>query len=303
MTPARFRWGMLLVLAGVLLLLRNTEVIGDGFWPETVVYLPVLLIAIGVEKIFTKSKLQFISYLTTVAFFIGGVALALDYGQRYQDDPLSNSSTFLQEHDPDIKRLRAVMDLKETVLEVRRSGDDLVFARFEDFVRRPRSYYSEHGDVGELRFVARAGSYYGGLVSIDLDDQQKWDVRFSKSLPVELECRGTDSEFHLDLSETRVTLLELDADEAEIFVRLGRLQPKIDVEIRGQNSELELVVPAASGLKVIGEQHRARLLKAGLIGVGDGYVCEGYDTAQYRIVIDLDDFSSSTLRLSYDNTI
>jgi hypothetical protein len=195
------------------------------------------------------------------------------------------------------------MDLEETVLEVRRSGDDLVFARFEDFVRRPRSSFREHGDVGELRFMARGGSYYGGLLTIDIYDQQKWYVRFSKSIPVELECRGTDSEFHLDLTETRVTRLELDADEAEIYVRLGQLQPRIDVEIRGEKSELELVVPATSGLKVIGEQHRARLLKAGLIGVGDGYVCEGFDTAQHRIVIDLDDFTSPALSLSYANTI
>jgi hypothetical protein len=287
---------------GVLLLLRNTSVIDDRFWPELAVYLPVLLIAIGVEKIFTKSKLQFISYLTTVAFSVGGIALALDYGYRYTDDFPYSTSVFIQEKDADVKRLRAVMDVDETDLEVRRSGEDLVYARFEDFIRRPRTSFGVDNGVGNLRMIAQGSEYCGGLVTIDTDTLQKWDVRFSDSVPLELICSGRGSEFHLDLSETPVTRLELDAEETAIFVHLGRLLPKVDVEIISEDSELELVVPATSGIKVTGEENRTWLLKAGLIGVNDGYVCDGYDTAQFKIDIDIDG-NLKSLRISYEDTI
>ena len=49
MTPARFRWGSLLVLVGVILLLRNLDVITNSFWTDFLIYFPILLIAIGIQ--------------------------------------------------------------------------------------------------------------------------------------------------------------------------------------------------------------------------------------------------------------
>ncbi len=71
MSPARFRWGLFLVLLGTLLLLRNSDVLNDNFWSDLLIYLPVILIAVGIEKIFAKSRVKVISYLTSVFLFLG----------------------------------------------------------------------------------------------------------------------------------------------------------------------------------------------------------------------------------------
>ncbi len=70
MTPARFRWGMLLIQVGILILMQNNDIFDEEATESLLIYFPVVLIAVGVEKIFTKSKMQFISYLTTVALFL-----------------------------------------------------------------------------------------------------------------------------------------------------------------------------------------------------------------------------------------
>ena len=94
MTPARFRWGMILVQVGLLLLLRNAGVINDNVWINLLVLSPVVLIAIGIEKIFTKSRLQFIAYATTILLFIGGFAIAFYSGTYYYDEDLLSNSIF-----------------------------------------------------------------------------------------------------------------------------------------------------------------------------------------------------------------
>ena len=57
MSPARFRWGAILIQIGILWLLKNFDVITTDFWEDLLLYFPIILIAVGVEKIFTKSRL------------------------------------------------------------------------------------------------------------------------------------------------------------------------------------------------------------------------------------------------------
>ena len=54
MTPARFRWGLILILIGGLIFLENLNYLNHGFWIDLLIYSPFLLIAIGIEKIFTR---------------------------------------------------------------------------------------------------------------------------------------------------------------------------------------------------------------------------------------------------------
>ncbi len=67
MNPARFRWGILLILIGVLFLLNNIGTLDWWMWNDIWSLWPLILIAIGVEKIFTKTKFEVIAYLAPLA--------------------------------------------------------------------------------------------------------------------------------------------------------------------------------------------------------------------------------------------
>lgn len=301
MTPARFRWGMLLVLIGVLLMLRNLDIISDDFWPELVMWSPLVLIAIGIEKIFAGSKVRFISYLTSIVIALAAIGLALEYESDISHRK-SDRSTYRQRDIESVRLLNATIEAKDAIVEVRGASDDLVVARFADYVRRPRTDFSVDGDEAEVVLCSRAGKFFGGLVKIDLDELESWRVGFSSRVPLRLECLGSESDFHLDLSETHLQELNLDADEALLHIRLGRLEPVIQIEISGVDSDLELIVPRASGLRMITTDAGSFFARQGLYERDGDYYNSGYDTLDSKIKVILADPLSS-FRLIYDETL
>ena len=74
MSVGKFRTGVILIALGVVLLLHTTDVIDSGFWRMLLKLWPVLLIAIGLEKIFMATSnlkpLAFISPVLIVAVVI-----------------------------------------------------------------------------------------------------------------------------------------------------------------------------------------------------------------------------------------
>ena len=127
MTPARFRWGIILIQIGGLILLRNAGVLNDNLWVDLLVLSPIVLIAIGLEKIFTKSRAQFISYLTSVGLFFGGFLIAF-YGSYGGDTTSFFSETIYRKgSDPNVKSISATLRLDDTDLTIRDSGRDLVY--------------------------------------------------------------------------------------------------------------------------------------------------------------------------------
>ena len=85
MTPARFRWGLLFILVGTLMLLVEADVLNLNFVIELAYLFPFLLIAIGIEKIFSKTKLKAISYLSSVVLVAGALWVAFE-GSSYSSN-------------------------------------------------------------------------------------------------------------------------------------------------------------------------------------------------------------------------
>jgi len=289
MTPARFRWGLFLVLLGILFLLRNTGVLNDNFWTDLLVYFPIVLIGVGIEKIFAKSKLQIISYLTSVFLFFGALYIAFSGSLGEIESNFFSRTTFEKEHDPSVRTIHAILGLDETDLTIRDSGDELIFGRFDKFTRKPKVEYEIVENEARVTFTSRPQSLLGGAIKIQTGGPQDWYMRFSKDVPLELECSGNSSDLHLNFSTTPLRSLELDADEATIYLKLGDLEPSVKVDISGEDSKLRLRVPDNVGLMVIGEEYRSYLERIGLVERDGDFVNEGYDSLSQKIEVNLDD--------------
>jgi hypothetical protein len=288
MSPARFRWGAILIQIGILWLLRNFKVLGSDFWDDLLLYFPVLLIAIGIEKIFTKSRFQFISYLTTVFIFVAGF-LVVYAGNVGQTGGFFSNWTYQLDPDPDVKVVKADINCENSDLTIRDSGSDLVYGEFEKYTRKPEISYAVQSDTGVVTMDSRRGSFLGGIVKIETGEQQNWYVRFSGDLPLVMVCRGKDSDIHLNMSTTPLENLDLQADNSSIYLKLGSLEPNVKVNIQGKDTNLRLRVPEDIGLKIFGEDYRSYLLRIGLKDAGDGtFVSDGYDTLQTKAEVSLD---------------
>jgi hypothetical protein len=293
MSPARFRWGLFLVLLGTLWFLRNLDVLNDNFWVDLLFYLPVVLIAVGVEKIFSKSKLQFISYLTSVFLFVGAVYIAVSGSSADIAGNFFSRSDYSQDGDPSITVLHAVIDLDETDLTIRDAGDELIYGRFNRFTRKPKIEYTRQGNEATVTLTSHPQTWLGGVIKIETNDSQDWYLRFSKDVPLEVTCRGSNSDLHLNFSTTPLRNLELNADKATVYLKLGDLEPLVKVAIIGKDSDVRLRVPRDVGLKVTGEEYRSYLSRLGLREENNGFVSEGFDTLQSRIEVDVDSQLSS----------
>ena len=293
MTPSRFRWGTLLILLGVLLLLRNTEVINNNFWSDFLIYFPILLIAIGVEKIFTKTKFQFVSYLTSIFLFAGGLFVALSGSSGGNQDSFFEESSYRHEADPQVKNLHAVLNLGNSSLTVRDASDDMVTGQFKQFSAKPDIAYSVSGDDANVTFTSKGKEFMWGLVKVDGGDPNEWYISFSNVIPLTLECNGHNSDIHLNLATTPARSVRVNADEATIYLKMGTEQPDVSVDLEGKDSDIRLRVPTGSGLKVTGTADKEYLSQVGLQQRGDGFVNDGYDTLSSHIEVKLDDRLSS----------
>ncbi len=289
MTPARFRWGLFLILLGLLLLLRNFDVLNDNFWIDLLVLFPVVLIAVGVEKIFARTRLRFISYLTSIALFAGGLGMALYGSYGGEDMSYFSQTTYTTQADSNVGLIKASLDMEETNLTIRDSGPDVIYGRFDKFTRKPKIDYAVQDSVAEIHMTSRGGGMLGGAIQIHSDEGQDWFLRFADDVPLELQCVGDDNDMHLNMSTTPVRRVDIDADRARIYLKVGDLEPLLKVKVFGEDAELRLRLPRTVGLRILGTDYKNYLEELGLIEQDDGFTNEGYDTLANKVDVDLDD--------------
>jgi len=290
MSPARFRWGIILIQLGILILLANLDVINYNWLFEAVVFIAVLLIFIGIEKIFTKTRLQFVSYLTSVGILVVGFAIAYQSSVGGSATCFWSETTYRQEFDPSVNRIEAVLNCDDVGLTIRDVGDDLIYARFDQYTDKPKTLYSVSEGVAKVEMTHRQSSFFDGAIRIDTDKPRDWYMRFSDRVPIKLECYGEDSDIHLNLSTSKLDGLRLAADNASMYVKLGVLVPRVKVSISGDDASLKLRVPEEAGIKIVGEDYRSYLVdQLGMVEDESGaFVNEGFDTLETQIEVDLD---------------
>ena len=295
MTPTRFRWGLIFILAGVLVLLVKTDVIIWEYWEGSFfLILALFLIAIGIEKIFNHTRLQFISYLSSVLFVAAVLFLAFEATNRDSDMRYSNSMTIQEAMESGIAEVSAYVDLGEDDLTVRESTKDLFWARFDKYSGKPRYDYSIEDGRAVITVKPSARRFFGGLViHYDREYLDEWRMKFSDNAPLELKVHGENSYIHLNLSDTPLRMLDVDADDADIYLRVGSLLPDVKITAEGRDSHFKLRVPRESGLKVSGFDDTGYLERAGLDYIDGNYFSKGYDTVSARIEVDLDNRFSS----------
>ena len=298
MTPARFRWGMILVMVGVLLLLQQVDILNSNYWADLLIWFPVVLIAVGIEKIFANSRLKFISYISTIGLVSVGFLIAFSGSFGGQNTSFFSETTYQIDNDSSVNKIEAYLNLDATNLTIRDSGSDIMDARFDKFTRKPKINSNLLDDKAIIELKSSKASYLGGAIKINTGASQDWTLKFSRDIPLDLECDGHESDLHLNMKSTPLEQLKLDADDARIYLRLGELIPFVKIKIFGDNSDLELRIPQNVGLRIEGDDFSSYLLRLDSFEFieEDGiFTTKGFDTIDTQIDIELGD--------NFDNVI
>ena len=139
MTPARLRWGLILIALGVLIIMCNTGRLDWDYWLELATWWPVLLIAIGIEKIFQNSRMKFISFLSPI-ILVGTMGIvAMNYtGSEFRSDSIFDTKRWSWDVDEAPSRMLVDISHGRNDVMINHSQSYLATGRFGVFSRNPR---------------------------------------------------------------------------------------------------------------------------------------------------------------------
>lgn len=291
MTPARLRWGLIFVAVGVALLLTNADVLDYEYWMELLALWPLILIAIGLEKIFLHSKLRFISYLAPLILVGGMVYAGFVSGTGSYHDGFLSSYRWTEDIDDSVKSIEAEIDHRRNDIDIGRSYSDQMSARFDRLARRPYIDYSVSDGVAKLDIDYRSGGFGRVIVINSRRLRKDWQLSFTDKAPLKLKCLGEESDVNLNFESVPVEQLAIDNNEGDIYLKIGELIPDVNIEIIGEDAVFRLKAPDSCGLKVkvSGSNYDGYLKSINLVENGDYFVSDNFDSSAVRVNLDIDD--------------
>jgi len=289
MTPAKLRWGLLFILVGVLLILNNIGKLDWDFWYELLIWWPLLLIAIGIEKIFQNTRLSFISYLSPLMLVVVIAFVAIDSGSNKTVHGFFSSSEWSEDYDPDVKLIEAVIEHKDADLYVGRSRHNLISAQFDRFTSKPDIEFIIEGSLAEFNVSGRKSGLGSNVVIRHNRRRQDWDFTFSDDTPLRLSCIGRRSDVDLYLESLPLEKLVIENDRGDIFVKVGENNSPVDISIAGYDADFRMKVPTGCGVKVAGDFYSGYFEKKEYLKIDSGYCTPNFDSASVQFILDVDE--------------
>lgn len=311
MAVGKVRTGVILIAIGVLLLLNTTGIVDFGFWHWIGRLWPVILIAIGLEKIFassTSSSMRNLAWLSPL-LIVGVVTYAVVAGEREQDtwgegwnwhwdgpqgdESSMSTSTWSETFSSDAKRMAVTLGLNSGRLTVRGgadSGNSLV-VRASSYAGKPNTESTVSDGLQTIKVIQRRRM-------VDDHGRDQWTVKLTDSIPVDLTIDGGATKMRLDFTAVKVESLDLEAGAADISVVFGTLVPSVMCTLDCGAADMDFTIPRNAGLRL---RQRSVVQSTSesdfdLVDRGEYRETADYESAPVKIDLSLD-AAVSSLRL------
>ncbi len=307
MAVGRIRTGVILILIGVLFLLNTTGVLDIGVWESIAVLWPLLLIAIGIEKIFmstqTLKPLAFLSPVIIVGAVVyavvaspgGGIAFSSD------DDYSQRSSDWSVSADPGVTAMDLYMDFGGGRLKVRGGADSgkLLEGQFYHRGQRPEVNSEETGQTMKVTLKRR-----GSTIVLGQRDRERWIVKLNETVPVDLSLDAGGAQVRLDLADIVLNKLDLETGAADVDLILGAKSPEVRCDVSCGAASIDMVIPAGAGLRIDRESPMSSFSTGDINLVESGKYMESpdFDARGVRIFLTID-AGVSSLRIRQSDEI
>jgi len=305
MNPSRLRTGVFLIITGVILLLNTTGQLAWVFWVDLVWLWPMLLIAIGVEKLLLSTKARNYAYVSSLIllFTVFWAYSAYAEGAGPDAPAYDFDADFTQAFpmDSTFKALVTDIDFGAGRMEISSTSNQLFDGEFYSEYGRPRVSLRESGDRAVVRITSRDSRRVHWPGSLD----NKWRVNITDRLPVRLNIDCGAAHLFMNMEDIRMERLDLDCGVSEIDLFIGDKSPQVDCNITCGVSHVDIRIPQGAGLRVYRDLAISPFDTEGikLRKRGSYRVTANYDDAPVQIDLDLS-AGVSYFRVSYsDKTV
>ena len=251
MSESRIRWrrvsrGLTFIGFGVFCLLSTQGLLHRGFWLDALAFWPVLLIAMGLRVMFTRSRAPWVALLSPLVIMatLGYVAW------RGPEPPSTDWQTVRAVRNPqaanwslDARMALSDLDVRAgsvapgMLLQGRTAPSFLGSVRVSDRRDPPRVYLRDsRWDSGDLHFLPGR--------------RHRWEVDVADDLPMTLHLQTAFAEGDLDLEPVDVTRVDLDGAFNDLTLRLSAPRADTRVSLEGAFNRLELVIPEDTPVRV-----------------------------------------------------
>jgi len=181
---------------------------------------------------------------------------------------------------------------------IRGGAEELLEADFTYNVAewKPSIDYSESEGTGRL--TIRQPELEGK--SIPDDAENRWDLRLTGSVPLEIEMEAGIADANLDLSGLKIDRLQIDQGVGSTRVTLGdEISRDVTIDIDGGVGDIVISLPESAGVRLHADMGIGSLTAPGFHERGGAYVNRAYGEAEHTIEVNIDaGVGSVTLRTS-----
>jgi hypothetical protein len=251
MKIARIRNGVILISVGLVFLLNNLGYVPWDVWFRVISLWPVILVALGIEIIFKKTRLSFLTILSPLLFM--AAILGPTYFQSVEltgIHPAPETYQYSEDLDTSVVKATAIVQLRTGNLKISSEPSQLVSAKLDFWKRRPitSSEYSGFDSSATIEIRDKEREWKGW--SWRAWGAKDWDIRLTNRIPVDLRIYAKATDADLDLSDLRVTNLNLETKAGDFGIKLGDMVDQMNGTIQSDASRIHLLVPECLGLRI-----------------------------------------------------
>ncbi|MFA8300003.1 MAG: LiaI-LiaF-like domain-containing protein [Hyphomicrobiales bacterium] len=296
MKARSFFWGVIFVLFGILLLLKNFDYI-DFNWTALFRYWPVILIMLGISILPMKSLIK---YVLVIILAIGTMisipftrplfdypfgfnfhSLRIDSDDYYSDK--FDDQVYTIPKKDDIKTGR--LDLNALAGDFKLEGTDLDLLNFEkspSHIQYDISTEVINEDIS-VEIKPERGRIYSNnnenLINLQIDKSIKWDI----------DIDAAASKCELNLQGNMIRNLFVDGGATDIEIKLGDLMKETKVNLNSAAAKIVVYIPESSGCKIKTSSILSKKQFDDFEKVSTGvYKSDNFDNSENKVYINFD---------------
>ena len=286
MNIARIRTGVIFICCGIVLLLNTLDYVSWSVWFKILSLWPVLLIAIGIELIFKKTFLSFLSILSPIILILAILGpVYFGYGEWTQGAEFTRDHKWQKPFEERIKQAKVTVEFKAGELEIKSDTLDLIDARLDYWNKEPECdfFFSDLDSTARIKIKGGRNEWSDWVLKGW--KRHQWEIGLSNRVPLELELHAKASDAVLNLSDLQVDDLNLILKASDLRIRFGKKE-FIKCKLDSDASYIRILIPEETGIKIDSEANLTSTEFSGEISIyqqNETYTSDNYQSSLYKI--------------------
>lgn len=272
-------FGILLIFLGIVFLLQTLGVLPWGLWATLWRFWPVLIVVIGLGLLLKHHNPWLVGGLV-MALLLACLGIAI---WLYESPSPGRITTGYSEPLASLASGQVGIDFAAGNLYASSLGSSS--PNFVEAVARNngiKADFSRQDSQGRLRLS-------GERVDQPFPTGASWEVRLTRNIPLTMEVKSAAGNLNLDLSDLRVTDLQVSVDAGNGVVRMPS-STTVRASIKANVANAEIVIPDGVAARIKASVNLAafEVNESRFPRRGDYYVSENFDSAQNRVDMTVD---------------